>query len=208
MQDVVEEKLLGVSAFDSEGVTELLSPPYGVYNTAKWRCLETKGLRMATTTRTRRRRRSTAQRYLANLRTESPGHSYVVLLGLRTFDTAGLLERVKEGLSYHTWERLRLNTELPSDALRALVQISPRTLNRRKEEGRFHPDESDRLLRATRVFASALSLFEGDANAARRWLTTAQPALGGATPVDYAATEVGAREVEDLMGRLEYGIAS
>jgi putative toxin-antitoxin system antitoxin component (TIGR02293 family) len=58
------------------------------------------------------------------------------------------------------------------------------------------------------VFASALSLFEGDADAARRWLTTAQPALGGDKPLEYAATEVGAREVEDLIGRLEYGISS
>lgn len=163
---------------------------------------------MATRTKTHKRRRSTTRRSLANLGAESPGHSYVVLLGLRTFDTAGLLERVKKGLSYHTWERLRSNTELPPDALLTLVQISPRTLNRRKEEGRFHPDESDRLLRATRVFASALSLFEGDADAARRWLTTAQPALGGDKPLEYAATEVGAREVEDLIGRLEYGISS
>jgi putative toxin-antitoxin system antitoxin component (TIGR02293 family) len=51
-------------------------------------------------------------------------------------------------------------------------------------------------------------LFEGDANAARQWLTAPQPALGGSTPGDYAATELGAREVENLIGRLEHGIPS
>jgi len=32
--------------------------------------------------------------------------------------------------------------------------------------------------------------------------------LGGETPLEYAETEVGAREVEDLLGRIEYGVYS
>ena len=68
------------------------------------------------------------------------------------------------------------------------------------------PDESDRLLRASRVFGRALELFEGDPEAARRWLGLPQPALGGATPLAFARTEAGAREVEDLVGRLEHGV--
>jgi putative toxin-antitoxin system antitoxin component (TIGR02293 family) len=43
---------------------------------------------------------------------------------------------------------------------------------------------------------------------ARRWLGSAQVGLGGAIPLDYAETEVGAREVEDLLGRIEYGVYS
>ncbi len=134
------------------------------------------------------------------------GHHYVTLLGLRTFDTPGLLKQVRQGLSYSTWERFVRNTALPKHAAATLVQISSRTLNRRKEEGRFHPDESDRLLRATRIFAETLALFEGDAVQARRWLTSPQPALGNSTPLDYASTGIGAREVENLIGRLEHGI--
>ena len=163
---------------------------------------------MASVTTIKKRRRAATKRSLPDLGAEASGHSYVALLGLRTFDTAGLLERVKEGLSYHAWVRLKSSTKLSSEALRTVVDISPRTLSRRKKEGRFQPDESDRLLRATRVYASAVSLFEGDADAARLWLTRAQQALGGDAPIEYAATEVGAREVEDLIGRLEYGIAS
>ena len=33
-------------------------------------------------------------------------------------------------------------------------------------------------------------------------------ALGGATPLGFARTEPGVREVEDLLGRIEYGIPS
>ena len=43
---------------------------------------------------------------------------------------------------------------------------------------------------------------------ARQWLTSPQLGLGGSVPLEYAETEVGAREVEDLLGRIEYGVYS
>ena len=62
--------------------------------------------------------------------------------------------------------------------------------------------------RVERVFAAALALFEGDEAAARRWMGRPQPAFGGVMPSEYAKTEAGAREVEDLIGRLENGVFS
>ena len=135
-------------------------------------------------------------------------HSYLILLGIKALDTPGLLRRIERGLSYKAWERFSRNTELSKADLMSLVQIPPRTLTRRKEKGRLEPDESDRLVRATRVFAKAILLFEGDATRARRWFTSSQLALGGARPIDYAVSDVGAREVEALIGRLEHGIPS
>jgi putative toxin-antitoxin system antitoxin component (TIGR02293 family) len=133
---------------------------------------------------------------------------YAALLGLKVRETSELIERIKEGLAYSSWEDFLHNTTLQKQDAAWLVQLTPRTLSRRKVEGRLHPDESDRLLRAARVFAQALELFEGDAEAARRWLTSSQPALGGANPIEYAATDVGGREVEALIGRIEHGIPS
>jgi putative toxin-antitoxin system antitoxin component (TIGR02293 family) len=48
----------------------------------------------------------------------------------------------------------------------------------------------------------------GDGASAREWLTHKQPGLGGAVPLDFARTEIGAREVENLLGRIEYGVYS
>ena len=79
-----------------------------------------------------------------------------------------------------------------------------RTLSRRR--GRLRPDESDRLFRACRVFEMASALFEGDVSAARDWLQAAQPGLSGTIPLEIISTDVGAREVEDLIGRLEHGV--
>lgn len=135
-------------------------------------------------------------------------HYYVRLLGLRTYETDKLLEKIKHGLSYSAWERFEKETDFSRETLLTLMQMSSRTLHRRKEEKRLRPDESDRLLRATRVYYKTLELFEEDKQQATHWLTSFQPALGGSTPLDYAATELGAREVEALIGRLEYGIPS
>jgi putative toxin-antitoxin system antitoxin component (TIGR02293 family) len=139
----------------------------------------------------------------------SPGpYAYVVLLGLETFAAQDLLRAVGKGFVYRTFERFQRNTALPFELLLELIDVPRRTLTRRKRDGRFRPDESDRLLRASRLFGRTLELFEGDRQAATDWLTSAQPALGGATPLDLARTDVGAREVERLIHRLEHGVFS
>jgi putative toxin-antitoxin system antitoxin component (TIGR02293 family) len=136
------------------------------------------------------------------------GHPYLLLLGLDPVDTPRLVERVEEGFSFGELERLRQNVGLSREEISELVQIRPRTLDRRKKEGQLHPDESDRLLRASRVFGRAIALFEGDVEGALRWLSSSQRALGGAVPLEMARTEIGAREVEALIGRLEHGVFS
>ena len=136
------------------------------------------------------------------------GNSFVALLGLHTAETPALVESIRKGLSYQSWERLLKNSGLVVFELADAVHITTRTLSRRKTEGRFQPDESDRIARVARVFAAAISLFEGAVEPAREWFTVPQRALGGATPLHYASTEIGALEVERLIGRLEHGIAS
>ena len=131
---------------------------------------------------------------------------YVALLGLRTYEPLKIYDRVRAGLSYAALERFQKNTSLESGDLSALIQLPPRTLARRKAAGRLEPEESDRLLRASRVFGRALELFEGEAEPTREWLLDKQPLLGGAVPLELARTDVGALEVERLIGRLEHGI--
>jgi putative toxin-antitoxin system antitoxin component (TIGR02293 family) len=149
------------------------------------------------------------QRFRQFLDRGAPGaYAHVVLLGLETFDAPGLLKSVGKGLAFRTFERLQQNTAWPLERLLDLIGIPRRTLTRRKREGRFPPDESDRLLRAARVFGQTLGLFDGDRQAATDWLTAAQPALGGAVPITLASTDVGAREVERVLIRLEHGVFS
>jgi putative toxin-antitoxin system antitoxin component (TIGR02293 family) len=137
----------------------------------------------------------------------APGpHYYVVLLGLRTYDLPDLLRSVQRGFAFGVLERLHRNVAIDIDALSDLVQISQRTLTRRRKEGRFLPEESDRLVRASRFLAKAIELFQGDTESARAWLSSPQIALGGAVPLNIAKTELGAREVENVLDRLGYGV--
>jgi putative toxin-antitoxin system antitoxin component (TIGR02293 family) len=130
------------------------------------------------------------------------------LIGLKVAGTIELVSYIKKGLEYSSMEHFIRNANLQKEEAIDFVGISARTLVRRKEKGRLSPDESDRLVRAARIVSQAQQLFEGNATAANRWLKTSQPALGGATPMDYAGTEAGSREVEALIHRLEYGVFS
>ena len=58
------------------------------------------------------------------------------------------------------------------------------------------------------IVDKAIKLFDGDSNAATRWLNTPNKALSNQTPLDYSGTESGAHEVENLIGRIEHGVFS
>ena len=146
------------------------------------------------------------QIFLDAVKGKSGQHPYAALLGLKTYDTPALHQRVKAGLSFAALEKLRRTLDLPTGTVAEVLHIPARTIHRRKKEGRLDPDESDRLLRLSRLVGAAIQLFEGDIQATRSWLHAPLPALGGATPIALAETEPGALEVEALIGKLEHGI--
>ena len=88
-----------------------------------------------------------------------------------------------------------------------MLGISKATLHRRKLAGKLGPAESDRVVRFARLLGRAAAVMESVENG-RRWLTSPQIGLGGEIPLEFAETEVGAREVENLLGRIEYGVYS
>ena len=96
--------------------------------------------------------------------------------------------------------------DLTNQQLAELVQISERTLVRRSKAGRLKAEESERLLRFSRLFTMAVELFDGEPLAAQEWLAAESRALQGKTPLEVSKTEVGAREVENLITRLEHGV--
>lgn len=128
------------------------------------------------------------------------------ILGSAADNTLKTVRQVQAGFPFKALERFQKQTDLPWAAVARFVAIPPRTMSRRQNQGRLQPDESDRVLRASRIFDMAVDLFEGDLPAARKWLLAPQAALAGESPLDFSGTEAGAREVERLIGRLEHGI--
>jgi len=116
-----------------------------------------------------------------------------------------LIRKIQKGLRFSELETLQNSIDLPFERLAAKLAISRSTLQRRKAAGRLSPDESDKVMRLSRLLEHATNVF-GDIERARAWLKFPQRGLGGAIPLDYAETEVGAREVDNLLGRIEYSV--
>jgi putative toxin-antitoxin system antitoxin component (TIGR02293 family) len=115
---------------------------------------------------------------------------------------------IDAGLPFGAVERFRKATGLTLERIKQLTRLSEGSFARRKQSGRLSSDESERLLRVSRVFERAAELYDGDVAGAREWLETPIPALGNQKPLDLARSEPGAREVEDLIGRIGHGVVS
>ena len=135
-------------------------------------------------------------------------YRYTRLLGFETTDPLEISRRILQGLPYRAMEHFQKTVGLPLARVAALIHIPPRTLSRRKDMRRLEPDESDRLARLSRIVGAAVDLFEGDLAAARSWLSAPLRSLKGQAPLDVVATDVGVREVEALIGRLEHGVVA
>jgi putative toxin-antitoxin system antitoxin component (TIGR02293 family) len=120
-------------------------------------------------------------------------------------DAAGMVAIVRQGVKSDIYGWLRQALAVSDNRLSAIIRVSQRTIQRRLREGRFHPDESERLMRVAKLTERAREVF-GDLESAREWLKSPQFALGGEIPLEYADTEPGAQVVEDVLGRLEHGI--
>lgn len=135
----------------------------------------------------------------------APGQG--VTIQISDFVPAKLIQAVQFGLPVRELDDLQTNLKVPMDKLGPMLGISKATLHRRKLSGRLDQAESDRVVRYARLLGKAIEVMESKENA-RQWLSAPQVGLGGAVPLEYAETEVGAREVEDLLGRIEHGVYS
>lgn len=128
-------------------------------------------------------------------------------LGLRAHSRLEMAGKIERGLSYAAVRRLLQRSGFPEQRVASAVRIPFRTWARRKREGRFTTEESDRIARLARLFDLAEAVLGAPA-AARRWLEEPNLGLGGAVPLQAAGTELGALEVEALLVRVEHGVYS
>ena len=122
-----------------------------------------------------------------------------------TYDV--IVDRVRAGLPYAVLESLSMRFQIPQEHLTRVLRIPLRTLARRKKERRLQAVESDRLLRVARIAAFAEDVL-GDVAKAGRWLQKPNRALGGVIPLDQLDTDIGARHVEQVLGRVAHGVYS
>jgi len=125
------------------------------------------------------------------------------ILGRSLSSDSDLREAIREGFPYAVLEELMRASGLTLKELATALDLSPRSLQRRRR-GRLARFESDRLYRMARLLAMARENL-GDSARAGRWLRRGNRALGGVAPISAIDTELGARQVENLLGRIAYG---
>lgn len=118
-----------------------------------------------------------------------------------------LIEHVRSGLPCAAIEAVAARFEIPRDDLLRILHLPLRTLARRKKERLLRADESDRLLRLGRIAAMAEEVL-GTREKAAAWLQDPNRALGGHRPLDRLDTDLGARQVEQVLGRIAHGVYS
>jgi putative toxin-antitoxin system antitoxin component (TIGR02293 family) len=115
-----------------------------------------------------------------------------------------LRSAIREGFPQEVVGSVMNSAGLTLKELSAALDLSPRSLQRRRHQGRLAQYESDRLYRLARIVALAKQ-FIGDEKTAGRWLKRPNRALGGNIPLELIDTELGARAVENVLGRIAFG---
>jgi putative toxin-antitoxin system antitoxin component (TIGR02293 family) len=126
---------------------------------------------------------------------------------LREPEAAYVIGKVRDGLPLAEFHSLQELLGLTEERLAGLLGMSRATLHRRKADGTLDRSASDRLVRFARLFLRASEVLGGE-KPARSWLAAPAIAFRGECPLDFADTEIGAREVEALLGRIEHGVFS
>ncbi len=130
------------------------------------------------------------------------------VLGTQINRSGALAELVREGLPVKALLLLAERLDLKQAEISERIGIPKRTLTRRlQQHARLTAAESDRAVRLAQVFSTAAETL-GTEEKAAAWLKTPNRALRGGRPLDQLDTDPGVREVEDVLGRIAYGVYS
>jgi putative toxin-antitoxin system antitoxin component (TIGR02293 family) len=116
------------------------------------------------------------------------------------------LRPLREGYGLDIVDRALDDGRISAVELDRLV-LPRKTLAHRRILGSLTPEQSDRLSRVLRMVAEAEEAF-GDKAKAHAWLRRPTPLLDGESPLDRLDTDFGTRQVEDILGRITFGLAT
>jgi putative toxin-antitoxin system antitoxin component (TIGR02293 family) len=117
------------------------------------------------------------------------------------------IQVARKGLTKKNLNQLKKNTELDLDTLSNLLDINPRTIQRRTDDEPFKLNTSEKMIAIAEIYSKGFHVF-GNKDKFRKWMITPIKALGGVTPLSLMDTHYGMELVADEIGRIQYGVYS
>ncbi|MDZ7847582.1 MAG: antitoxin Xre/MbcA/ParS toxin-binding domain-containing protein [Owenweeksia sp.] len=143
------------------------------------------------------------------------GHGYIYLGGqdivnepLATYALQSRILLIRRGLPLHSLNYFLKKSKLNRQELANILQISPRTMQRYSDGHMLPSPVSEKLLRLNDLYQQAEDVLGGGPENITAWLRSEIPALGDQHPLDLLDTYEGLDIVINVLGRLEWGVAS
>ena len=136
-----------------------------------------------------------------------PYRSVVALIKRR--DENGLISAVEMGVSVGVAHALPGAFHIAQTEIAGLLGVSAKTAQRwrLKANQRLTQPVGEKAVRLLQLRQQAIETFEDEGDAVA-WLNEENEAFGGRRPIDHAHTELGCRQVERLLTRIDEGIFS
>jgi putative toxin-antitoxin system antitoxin component (TIGR02293 family) len=122
-------------------------------------------------------------------------------------DQDALIQLLRGGLPAEALDAVATRFGIGASEMLRILRLPSRTLARRKKTGVLSADESDRLVRFARIGGLAEEVL-GSSVPAGRWLREPNPALGNTAPICWLDTDIGVKEIEQLLIRIAHGAYS
>jgi putative toxin-antitoxin system antitoxin component (TIGR02293 family) len=117
------------------------------------------------------------------------------------------IDTARIGLTKKNLLTLKKNTNLDLETLSNLLDINPRTIQRREDNEPFKTSTSEKMLALADLYEFGFDIFE-ERDRFYKWMNTPVLALGNEKPITFLDTFYGINEVKNLIGRMAHGIPS
>lgn len=133
--------------------------------------------------------------------------SAIPTLNLVKLSPLQLIDRARQGLVGTEPGRVAGLLQVTDKEMARLLNQSVSTFHRQTKLPRLDPATSERLLLLTRLALYGATVFQ-DQGKFTRWLRRPLRLLDDRSPLDLLDSTTGIQLVEDMLGRIEYGVFS
>ncbi|WP_044131337.1 type II RES/Xre toxin-antitoxin system antitoxin [Rudanella lutea] len=133
--------------------------------------------------------------------------SAIPTLNLVKLSPLQLIDRARQGLVGTEPGRVAGLLQVTDKEMARLLNQSVATFHRQTKLPRLDPATSERLLLLTRLALYGATVFQ-DQGKFTRWLRRPLRLLDDRSPLDLLDSTTGIQLVEDMLGRIEYGVFS